>query len=160
MAKGLTGLAHIGVRVSDMQRSLKFYVNELGFELTHLYERPGGTQLGFVQAGTCIIELIYSPNVDVAALTPGQVDHICLECDDIAAYWRALRARSRSFRPSARCPTSWVARATCSSRAPTASASSCSSSCPRRRACNAHAKRRADSNPALCSMTKFAILPA
>lgn len=104
MAKGLTGLAHIGVRVSDMQRSLKFYVNELGFELTHLYERPGGTQLGFVQAGTCIIELIYSPNVDVAALTPGQVDHICLECDDIAVYMARLEGKVEVVSPIGEMP--------------------------------------------------------
>lgn len=93
MAKGLTGLAHIGVRVSDMKRSLEFYVNELGFELTHLYDRPGGTQLGFIQAGTCIIELICSPSVDVAALKPGQVDHICLECDDIDAFMARLAGK-------------------------------------------------------------------
>ena len=45
MAKGLTGLAHIGVRVSDMKRSLEFYVNELGMELVDYYDR-GGTLLG------------------------------------------------------------------------------------------------------------------
>ena len=72
MAKGLTGLAHIGVRVSDMKRSLEFYVNELGMELVDYYDR-GGTLLGFVQAGTCILELICSPKVDVSALKAGRV---------------------------------------------------------------------------------------
>lgn len=99
MAKGLTGLAHIGVRVSDMQRSLEFYVNDLGMELTDLYTRNGGTQLGFVQAGTCIIELICSPNVDVKALSAGQVDHICFECDDIEEYMSKLEGKVEVISP-------------------------------------------------------------
>ena len=88
--KGITGLAHIGVRVSDMQRSLKFYVNDLGFELVKCYERAGGTVLAFLQAGSCIIELICSPKVDVSALKPGHVDHICLECDDVEGFMAQL----------------------------------------------------------------------
>lgn len=93
MAKGLTGLAHIGVRVSNMQRSLEFYVNDLGMELTDKYERPGGTVLAFLQAGTCVLELIYSPKVDVKALTAGQVDHVCFECDDIEEYIARLEGK-------------------------------------------------------------------
>ena len=98
MAKGLTGLAHIGVRVSDMKRSLEFYVNELGMELVDYYDR-GGTLLGFVQAGTCILELICSPKVDVSALKAGQVDHICLECDDIDEYMKRLEGKVEVVSP-------------------------------------------------------------
>ena len=104
MAKGLTGLAHIGVRVSDMQRSLEFYVNDLGMELTNKYERAGGTILAFVQAGTCILELIYSPKVDVKALSAGQVDHVCFECDDIASYMARLEGKVELITPIGEMP--------------------------------------------------------
>ena len=60
MAKGLTGLAHIGVRVSDMKRSLEFYVNELGMELVDYYDR-GGTLLGFVWGFTCVLRAFTNP---------------------------------------------------------------------------------------------------
>ena len=103
MAKGLTGLAHIGVRVSDMERSLKFYVNDLGMELIDYYTR-GTTILGFVQAGTCILELIYSPNVNVCALKPGQVDHVSLECDDIEAFMKSIDGKVEVLSPIGEMP--------------------------------------------------------
>lgn len=99
MAKGLTGLAHIGVKVSDMQRSLRFYVNDLGFELCNFYERPNGTELAFVQAGTCIVELIHSPESDLGAVGAGIIDHFCLECDDIDAYLAGLEGKVKPLNP-------------------------------------------------------------
>ena len=67
-------------------------------ELVDYYDR-GGTLLGFVQAGTCILELICSPKVDVSALKAGQVDHICLECDDIDEYMKRLEGKVEVVSP-------------------------------------------------------------
>ena len=52
-----------------------------------------------MQAGTCILELICSPKVDVSALKAGQVDHICLECDDIDEYMKRLEGKVEVVSP-------------------------------------------------------------
>ena len=57
----ILGLAHIGVRVSDMEASLRFYTEILGFELTHR-QKLGTTELAFLNIGTCLLELIHPAN--------------------------------------------------------------------------------------------------
>lgn len=42
-----TRIGHVHLKVSDIQRSLEFYKNLLGFELTTMY----GTQAAFISAG-------------------------------------------------------------------------------------------------------------
>lgn len=76
----IVGLAHIGVRVSDMDASIRFYTETLGFELTSR-QMLGSTQLAFLNVGTCLIELIHPENY--AAREAGQIDHIALEVKDI-----------------------------------------------------------------------------
>ncbi len=76
----IKGLAHIGIRVSDMDASIRFYTEVLGFELTHR-QMLGTTELAFLGIGTCLIELIHP--ADYKAREAGQIDHIALEVEDI-----------------------------------------------------------------------------
>ena len=76
----IVGLAHIGVRVSDMDASIRFYTEVLGFELTSR-QMLGTTELAFLNIGTCLIELIHPANFE--ARVPGQIDHIAMEVKDI-----------------------------------------------------------------------------
>ena len=76
----IVGLAHIGVRVSDMDASIRFYTEVLGFELTHR-QMLGTTELAFLNIGTCLIELIHPANFEPRQA--GQVDHIAMEVKDI-----------------------------------------------------------------------------
>ena len=46
----ITGLAHIGIKVRDMDASLKFYTETLGFQLTHK-QQNGATILAFLNIG-------------------------------------------------------------------------------------------------------------
>jgi lactoylglutathione lyase len=76
----MTGLAHIGVIVKDIDASIKFYSDALGFELT-ARQSMETAQLAFLNAGSCRIEL-----VQTAAYAPrsaGVVDHIAIEVEDI-----------------------------------------------------------------------------
>lgn len=43
----LTHIGHVHLKVADLSRSLKFYVDLLGFEVTTLY----GTEAAFISAG-------------------------------------------------------------------------------------------------------------
>ena len=76
----ITGLAHIGIQVTDLDEMLSFLVDTLGFTVTSR-EDLGATKLVFLNIGTCLLELVYNP-----ANTPrpaGIVDHICVEVEDI-----------------------------------------------------------------------------
>ena len=77
----ITGLAHIGVMVKDMDVSLDFY-KRLGFVLDK-EEQMGEVRLAFLHAGSCIIELVALG--DGAERKAGVVDHIAVTVDDIAA---------------------------------------------------------------------------
>ena len=74
----IKGLAHIGVFVNDIDKSIDFY-KRLGFTLDN--EATLDIRLAFLSAGTCLIEL-----VEIKGERPaGVVDHICVEVDDIDA---------------------------------------------------------------------------
>ena len=79
----LTGLAHIGVCVSNMDRSVGFYQDTLGLALEKRFTMDNGTELAFLRVGGCTLELICRPNGSVPA-APGQVDHICFDVCEIA----------------------------------------------------------------------------
>jgi len=76
----ITGLAHIGVFVKDMDVSIDFY-RRLGFALDNEEQIPGGVKLAFLSAGTCLIELIEAGAE--RAVQGGVVDHIAMTVENI-----------------------------------------------------------------------------
>lgn len=94
----VTGLAHIGVFVSDIERSITYYEQILNFEC---YERadiedPSGLiRLAFIKNGSCIIELVQKPNAPQKS--DGPVDHVAMIVDDIEAAMTNLKAKGVTF---------------------------------------------------------------
>jgi len=79
MTKGkITGLAHIGVFVKDMDKSIDYY-KRLGFTLDK--EEMPSIRLAFLSAGSCLIELIEQK--DMPKRDAGVVDHIAMVVDNI-----------------------------------------------------------------------------
>lgn len=95
MARKLTGLAHIGILVSDVEASKDFYLNTLRFDLKAEHELPSGVKLVFCDAGSCQIELVWMP--DHVSKPEGVVSHIAIECDDIEGWVEELRAKGVKF---------------------------------------------------------------
>ena len=93
--KKLTGLAHIGVLVTNADVSKDFYLNTLHFDLKAEHTLENGTQLIFCDAGSCQIELVYIPGA--TAKPEGVVSHIAIECDDIEGWVEELRAKGVEF---------------------------------------------------------------
>ncbi|HWA75521.1 MAG TPA: VOC family protein [Polyangiaceae bacterium] len=96
-AIALLGLAHIGIRVHDLERSLRFY-ELLGFEKTAgpigpepvaILEHPSGLEINLVLNAPSAHE----PNVlmDVPEKHPG-ITHFALLCPDITAAAASLAA--------------------------------------------------------------------
>ena len=79
MTKGnITGLAHIGIFVKDMDKSIDYY-KRLGFTLDKIEEL--GIRLAFLSAGTCLIELVEQK--ELPKRDAGVVDHIAVVVDCI-----------------------------------------------------------------------------
>ena len=79
MAYEIKGLAHIGLMVKDMETSVHFYRDLLGFTVTD--EANVGSHLVFCNNGNCYLELIQPK--EYAARVPGQFDHVALEVKGI-----------------------------------------------------------------------------
>lgn len=99
MAEKLTGLAHIGIKVSDAEVSKDFYLNTLRFELKAEHVLPNGTRLIFCDAGSCQIELIW--NGHSADLPEGVVSHVAIECSHIEDWVEELKAKGVRFETDA-----------------------------------------------------------
>lgn len=87
----VTGLAHIGIFVKDLETSVKFYTENLGFGLDGI-DDLGGTRLAFVRNGGCILEFVCHSNY-TNPNDHGIVDHICLEVVGIEDVVASLKAK-------------------------------------------------------------------
>ena len=90
----VTGLAHIGIRVKDMNTSIDFYTSLLGFKLSS-QQKLGSSHLAFLDNGTCLLELIQGAQYEER--TAGQVDHVALEVKGIEELTQRLRAAGVRF---------------------------------------------------------------
>ena len=72
-------IGHVGVRVADMERALRFYINGLGGEKGNEYHMPSGSHLVFVNFADFSVELICKPDDDRA---PGR-NHLALSVPSI-----------------------------------------------------------------------------
>ena len=77
MTLRLKMLDHVGIRVTDLDRSLRFYVEGLGLEL--LRRREGAA---VVRVGDQEINMFCVPELATAASAePHRIDHFCLTVD-------------------------------------------------------------------------------
>ena len=94
-ALGLTGIGHVALKVSDINRSLAFYRDRLGFqEMMHLDRDDGSLWLVYLRiTDTQFLELFPGGKGEEA---PGPdrtaINHFCLETADLDATANALRA--------------------------------------------------------------------
>ncbi len=79
-------LGHIGIRSSNLEKSLNFYVDALGGEKEKEFDMPSGAHLIFVKFTDFSIELIYRADDD---RTPGR-NHFAISVPDIRAAVRQL----------------------------------------------------------------------
>jgi catechol 2,3-dioxygenase-like lactoylglutathione lyase family enzyme len=106
------GIHHTGYTVSDLDRSLDFYVGKLGCEVVATQEKKGGylaAIVGYPDAhvrmahlrapggGAHVIELFeyLSPQGERAEVAPRNVgaSHVCFLVDDLPGVYEELRAK-------------------------------------------------------------------
>lgn len=92
---GLTAIGHVALKVADLDRSLAFYRDRLGFaEMMRLHHDDGSVWLVYLRiTDTQFLELFPDGEGDRAP-GPGAtaINHFCLECADLDATAATLRA--------------------------------------------------------------------
>ena len=91
MANLITGVAHIGLYIKDLERSIKFYEEVLEFQMIRRFTSLEGNKMAFVKSGNLIIELIQ--HVEWMDRKDGLYDHIAMEVEDIEAVSAELQKR-------------------------------------------------------------------
>ena len=85
--RAIVGIGHIAIRVSDVARSLDFYIGKLGFEEMFRLDRDGRLWLMYLRiTDTQYLELFPEGQGDRAP--PREAvgyNHLCLEVSDIEA---------------------------------------------------------------------------
>ncbi len=90
---------HVAVVVDDMQKSLSFWRDALGLNLSGVFDVPEQqSQVAFLPTGGSEIELVRPTSADsgiakyLAKRGPG-LHHVCVEVDDIHAMLARLKSR-------------------------------------------------------------------
>ncbi len=79
----ITGLAHVCFTVRDLDRSLAFYCDGLGFSKAFDFVRESGERYGaYISAGPRVFIELFAGEHAASAESPS-FRHICLEVDDI-----------------------------------------------------------------------------
>ncbi|NLP49331.1 VOC family protein [Bacillus sp. RO1] len=92
-------LEHVGIMVKDIQTSIEFYTNVVGFSLKGKLDHPNGeiklAFLGFNESEETELELIqgYNDNLPVE----GKVHHLALTVDDVEAEHDRLKSLGVTF---------------------------------------------------------------
>jgi lactoylglutathione lyase len=53
--------------------------------------RPNGSNIAFLKAGSCLLELIQPADMSLTGRCAGVIDHICIEVDDIEMEIKKLK---------------------------------------------------------------------
>src|SRR3990170_4800206 len=95
----LRGVANVAVAVTDLERSIGFYRDLLGFSLGRNVELPDGTKIAFVDAaGRGEVELMQYPDI-----APGSSErkagliHMALQVDALDDMYAQLRGKGVAF---------------------------------------------------------------
>ena len=83
MTEFTTDLQHSGMIAKDLDETIKFYTETLGFELAGLYHN-GENRCAFLRYGHLTIETWEG---DPAPLTTGAINHWAFDVPDIEAAW-------------------------------------------------------------------------
>ena len=102
MAFKITKIQHVGIPVTDLKRSVSFYV-ELGFAEVMRSRFDHNNEQGTVamlQSGEVILELYEFPAKDLSEIkgrAHGHIDHIAFDVADIDAVFTELKAKNHNI---------------------------------------------------------------
>ncbi len=94
----MEGLAHIGLFITDIEKTKSFYSKILGFKVAHetaLQSENGEVKICFLSLGDLCIEAVQLPNAQKRS--DGWFDHIAIKVKNIEAIKQKLEQRGIVF---------------------------------------------------------------
>lgn len=93
--------SHVGLVVTDLDRSIQFYQEVLGLSCLERYPDKGrGVAIAFLGTGAPALELLCYTDLGRSAREPqGRLDHVAWYVDDIALAMQDLRQKGVVFTP-------------------------------------------------------------
>ena len=91
----IKGVGHVGILVSDLERSFRFYTEVLGCKVTSRRKGPDGSETAFLRFDDVHHDFVISsapPGVDVTAAGPRErlIQQIAFEVEDRDEFLKAL----------------------------------------------------------------------
>lgn len=94
--ENVTGLQHLGIPAVDLQESIRWYTELLGFELIEEKDLPADNcHAVFIKKGNLVIELYQNDPESVketASRKDGHIDHLALNVQDVKAAFEEMKA--------------------------------------------------------------------
>lgn len=99
-------VGHIGFATNDIEATVNWYIDVLGFSLIGSFESPAGEPIRFIKSGDLVYE-IFTPLGGTD--TPGKLDHLCFVSNDIEADYRYCQEQGYTFQAEGiqELPTVW-----------------------------------------------------
>ena len=96
----MTKFLHTRIRVSDLDNTVNWYCDNLGFVCTRRTDKsPAGNELAFLEleGNEHFLELCYSPDYEVNV--PEDLMHTCIGVDDIISFCDELEKKGLEVWP-------------------------------------------------------------
>jgi lactoylglutathione lyase len=94
--KGITGFGHAAIKVKDLDASLAFYKDKLGFpEMLRLHNKDGSTWLVYLRITEEVFLEIFpgAENDRAPGWNANGVNHMCLTIDNLDTFCPAIEAK-------------------------------------------------------------------
>ena len=86
-------LGHIGFPTKDIEATVNWYIDVLGFSLIGSFETEDGIPVRFIKNGDVVYEIYEVADIDA----PGKLDHICFQSEDIEADYKYCQEQGYTF---------------------------------------------------------------
>lgn len=88
-----------GIRVADLEKSVAFYTENLGFQVRRRWNTPRGTQVAVLElpGNTTTLALRYMPFLASAVTVPEDLMHLAFPVPDMATFWHTMTERGVVF---------------------------------------------------------------
>lgn len=98
-------LGHIGFPTNDIEATVNWYIDVLGFSLIGSFETEDGIPVRFIKNGDVVYEIYQDDNI----AAPGKLDHICFQSEDIEADYKYCQEQGYTFEAEGiqSLPTMW-----------------------------------------------------
>jgi len=88
---------HTAVSVKDLDNTIRFYTENLGFTLQNTWDSPSGSRIAFLAAPGFLFEMIERPDGQALSAAEQDLVHFAFEVEDLDAVVASLTEKGIPF---------------------------------------------------------------